>query len=76
MLIGMLLETLGVGLVIPVIAFLASSDPVASYPVLRPLFEYLDNPEQKVIVVCGLIFLVLVYIGKNSFLAFLVWRQN
>ena len=45
--IGMVLETLGVGLVIPAIALLTQGDSTRNYPALQPVLQVLDNPSQK-----------------------------
>ena len=44
MLIGMVLETLGVSLVIPVFTLLLESDVGSEYPFLQPLLSYLFEP--------------------------------
>lgn len=75
MLVGMVLETLGVGLVIPALALMTQSDVGASYPALVPLLNNLGNPTQERLVVIGLVTLVGVYAVKTSFLTFLIWWQ-
>lgn len=76
MLIGMALETLGVGLVIPTIALLMQDDIGRSYPALRPILNALGNPGQQALIVWGMIGLITVYAIKASFLGFLAWRQT
>lgn len=76
MIIGMLLETLGVGLVIPALALLTQSDLAHSYPALKPTLQALGNPSQKTLVIGGMLLLVGVYLIKALFLAFLAWRQT
>lgn len=76
MVIGMLLETLGVGLVTPAIALLTQKDLAVSYPVLAPVLESIGNPTQKVLVTAGMLALVVVYLVKSMFLAYLALRQN
>ena len=51
MIIGMGLETLGVGLVIPVIALITDENLVKSYPRLQPALDFLGNPDQKTLIV-------------------------
>jgi ABC-type multidrug transport system fused ATPase/permease subunit len=74
--IGMVLETLGVGLVIPAIALLTQSDSASSYPVLQPVFQTLGNPSQQSLIIGGMLVLVGVYLIKALFLALLAWRQT
>ena len=44
MVLGMLLEMLGLSLVIPVLAIISQSDLAYQYPFLKPLLQYLGNP--------------------------------
>ena len=76
MIIGMLLETLGVGLVIPALALLTQSDLAHSYPALQSLLQALGNPSQQTLVIGGMMVLVGVYLIKGLFLAFLTWQQT
>jgi len=76
MFIGMVLETLGVGLVIPAIALLTQSDLATKYPPLHPVLQALGNPSQQALVIGGMLVLVGVYLIKNAFLAFFAWWQT
>ena len=76
MVIGMVLETLGIGLVIPTLALMTQSDLGVKYPVLAPWLGRLGNPSHEHLVVAGMMVLVGVYAVKTLFLAFLTWRQN
>ena len=75
MLIGMLLETVGIGLVIPAVALLTQSSLASRYPALQPALHSLGNPSQVQLVVGGMLVLAGVYLVKALFLAFLAWRQ-
>jgi len=72
MFIGMVLEMLGVGLVIPAIALLIQSDFARNYPTIQSL----GNPSQQSLVVGGMLVLVGVYLIKTLFLALLAWWQT
>ena len=76
MLVGMVLETLGVGLVIPVIAIITDENLAKSYPGLQPTLDILGNPEQKTLIVGAMISLLAIYIVKTGFLGFLAWKQS
>lgn len=76
MVIGMVLETLSAGLVIPAIALLTQSDFTHNYPALQPALHALGNPSQHSLVVGGMVLLVGVYLVKALFLAVLAWRQT
>lgn len=76
MLIGTVLETLGVGLIVPVVMLLSQDDLVNNYPRLIPYIEWLGNPTQRELVIISMFGLVGVYFVKNCFLGFLAWRQT
>jgi ABC-type multidrug transport system fused ATPase/permease subunit len=76
MFVGMLLETLGVGLIIPALALMTQADLARRYPSLAPLLRMLGNPDRAHLVVVGMLALVVVYAVKAAFLTFLVWRQT
>jgi len=76
MIVGMLLETLGIGLVIPALALLTQRDFVNNYPVLQPILWAMGNPDQQTLVIGGMLMLVGVYFIKSLFLALLVWGQS
>ena len=73
--IGMMLETLGIGLVIPAFALITQSNLAEKYPIMSPWLEMLGNPSHERLVVVGMVTLVSVYIIKTLYLAFLAWRQ-
>lgn len=75
MLVGMVLETLGVALVIPALALMSQSDLAVKYPMLLPWLNWLGNPTHEWLVIFGMLSLVGVYAIKAFFLGFLAWRQ-
>jgi ABC-type multidrug transport system fused ATPase/permease subunit len=74
--IGMVLEMLGIGLVIPAIVLLTQHDLAASYPQLRPVLHTLGSPTQAQLVIGGMLGLVTVNVVRAAFLAFMAWRQT
>jgi len=76
MFIGMMLETLGIGLVIPAIALLTQRDFMSHYPALQPVLQALGNPSQQTLVIGGMVALLGVYFVKALYLTFYVWRQT
>ncbi len=72
---GMLLETLSVGLVIPALAFMTQADIPAHFPKLARWLARFGPLTREQLVVFGLLALVLIYIIKGVFLAFLAWRK-
>jgi ABC-type multidrug transport system fused ATPase/permease subunit len=75
-LIGTLLETAGIGLVIPAIALMADPNIAGKYPALAPIFEVLRNPTHAQIVIYGVSLLLSAYMVKAIYLAFLSWKQS
>ena len=75
MLVGMVLETLGIGLVIPALG-LMTSDELSSRPALVSWIPGVDGqPSHERLVIAGMLVLVGVYAVKAGFLAFLASRQ-
>ena len=75
MLIGMVLETLGISLVIPALGLLSQNDLASSYPSMASLMKYFGSPSHEELVIAGMLILVGVYTLKTVFLVFLTWRQ-
>lgn len=75
MVVGMLMETLGVGLIIPAIALLTKSDLTAAYPALEPVLRALGNPGQQRLLIGGMLVLAGTYLVKTIFMALLIWWQ-
>lgn len=75
-LIGTILETAGIGLVIPAIALMADPNIAENYPVLMLLFEALGNPSHAQLVIYGVSLLLGAYVIKALYLAFLSWKQS
>lgn len=76
MVVGMTLETLCTGLVVPAIALMMQQDLGRNYPQLQPFLSALGNPSQGELIVMVMLGLVAIYAVKNLFLAFLTWRQT
>ena len=76
MLVGMTLETLCTGLVIPAIALMMQQDLATTYPQFQPLLAALGNPSRSELILQVMLGLVAIYFVKNLFLAYLAWRQT
>ena len=75
MLITMVLETLGVGLVIPVITILFDDGISDKIPFFQEIIITLNYPSQLMLIVYSMVMLITVYFLKSSFVAFFNWRQ-
>jgi ABC-type multidrug transport system fused ATPase/permease subunit len=76
MIVGMILETLSIGLVIPVITLMMQDDFVSKYPVAVSILDFMGNPSQIELIAAAMLGLVGIYLFKNLFLAFLTWKQT
>jgi ABC-type multidrug transport system fused ATPase/permease subunit len=76
MLVGMVFETIGIGLLIPVLTLISKKNLAEEYPSLQPFLHRIGDPSQKQMVVGVMIILVLVYVLKMLFLTLLAWRQS
>ncbi|MBX7148099.1 ABC transporter ATP-binding protein/permease [bacterium] len=70
----MMLETLGVGLIIPALAVMVDPSQVAKISFFQPFIKGAGS--QTELVVIGLVSLLVVYAVKAGFLAFLSWYQS
>lgn len=76
MTVGMLLEMLGVGLVVPAMAALSGGRSAADSATLARIRGWLGNPDDIQLVVIGLVALLVIYAVKAVFLVYLAWRQG
>src|SRR5688572_27568065 len=76
MVIGMALETLGVGLFLPALAVLTTTDFAGAYPSMVPFLEAIGNPGQEALVALAMSVLLCVYAAKAAVLGFVAWRQS
>ncbi|MDO8793551.1 MAG: ABC transporter ATP-binding protein [Vicinamibacterales bacterium] len=75
MFIGMSLEILVVGLVIPALALLTQPDYATKFPAIRPILQTLGNPSQNALFIGSMLALVAIYTVKAMFLTLLAWYQ-
>lgn len=76
MVIGALLEMLGVSLVIPVITVLTQPDILSQHESLNNLYHQIGQPSQQALVIIMMLLLLTVYLLKNLYLGFLAWKQS
>lgn len=74
MTIGMLLEMVGIGIIVPALTILSGGLAHNSAAFLR-LRETLGNPTNPQLIALGLVALLGLYIVKTAFSVFLVWTQ-
>lgn len=76
MFVGMLLETMSIGLVVPLVGLMMQDNIAIKYPAVVPVLAYFNNPSQTQIIVAAMSFLIFVYLIKSGFLAFSIWKQT
>lgn len=75
MMVGMVLETAGVGLILPVLALMTQSNFAVKYPELGPWLQRFGNPSGVRLITGAMLVLVGVSVVKAVFLGYLAWRQ-
>lgn len=75
MMLGMFLETLGIGMVIPILSIIISKDIISDYPILDEWMSLVGNPTQTELILICMAVLVIIYFIKALFLIYLAWRQ-
>jgi ABC-type multidrug transport system fused ATPase/permease subunit len=76
MLIGMLFEMLGLGILLPALSLMLKADIVKEYPAIKPFLNAIGNPNQNQLVFWGMLILVVLYFLKAVFLMYLTWKQS
>lgn len=76
MMLGMVFEMLGIGLIVPVITVLTRKDIVSNSTTMQSILSALGNPGYETLIAGTVILLVIVYLLKNLYLAFLAWQQT
>jgi len=74
--VGMALETLSIGMVIPALGILIQESYFDRFPFLVPVFEVLGDPTHAELITLGLLGLALTFSLKNGFLIFQVMCQG
>ena len=76
MLFGMVLETFGLGLVIPVISLMIQPEAWEKYPFVGSLLKNNPSISHESVIILAMIGLVFVYLAKNLYSGFLIWKQS
>lgn len=76
MIIGMLMEALGIGMVVPVMTVILQEDIGVHFPEVSPLLSLLGDPSHQELIYLSIFFLCFAYLLKVLFLALLSWKQS
>ncbi len=74
-LVGTVLEILGVGLVLPVVVLLSQPESVSTSSTLKSLHEALGAPTHRVFILWAIGGLLFVFVVKNAFIFLSTWCQ-
>jgi ATP-binding cassette, subfamily B, bacterial PglK len=75
MLLGMFLECLGIGIILPILSLLLDESLVEKYPAFVKVVDFIGNPSHTVLIVTLFSTLLVLFLIKNLFLLYLAWRQ-
>ncbi len=77
MFIGMLLETLSIGVIIPVLSIVTDTEAYTKYPSLKFLFDLFgDNTSTSEILLVAIIIILIIYMIKTFYLIYLSHKQT
>jgi ABC-type multidrug transport system fused ATPase/permease subunit len=76
MVVGMGLEMLGVGLVVPMLVFLTRPDYVGQFPDQEAILAEWGIAGREELVIAAMLVLVVIFLVKAVFLAGLIWAQT
>lgn len=74
--IGTILELIGIGLIIPIFAIIGDEKIVNKYPILLSIVRFIGSPSHKVLIIYTMSFLLTIYIIKAAFLSFSAYIQS
>ena len=74
--LGMILEILGIGLLLPFLEIISDENITGKYPLLKDIFNYFMIDNYKSQVAFFLILIFIIYLFKALYLVYLSYRQN
>jgi ABC-type multidrug transport system fused ATPase/permease subunit len=75
MLVSMVLEMIGIGLIVPALGAMSGEAPLDRHPAVAAWLAWLGHPTQSQLILGGLTILLAIYAFKAAFLLFVSWRQ-
>lgn len=76
LLVGMIFEVLGIGLLLPIITSIINPEKIMGYSIIKDLVLFLNINSEVEFIKYSLFFLILVYLIKSIYLLFLSYFQN
>jgi len=76
MLFGMVLETFGIALILPVLGIITNPNFLIDYPIAGNISAYFGSPTKIQLVVGSMIMLSFAFLIKSIFLIYMGWKQS
>ena len=76
MFLGIILEMVGIGVIIPGLSMILNPGVYKSYPIAQNGLKFIGNPSQSTLIFLVLSFFIIIYFIKFIFFIFLTWKQN
>jgi len=76
LIMGMFLEMLSIGILVPLLGLMVNSDMTNKYPIILSFFKFFNIETKEQIVIISMLSLVFFYLLKTTYLIFLSWHQS
>lgn len=76
MFLGALLETLSVGMMLPLLTAVMDEEIIETNRYVRMICEFLDIHSARTFIIAVLLFMMIIFIVKNAFILFEIYVQN
>ena len=76
MLIGMFLECLGIGIILPLLSLVLDESIITKYPLIANFVSFIGSPSYSNLIFILFGSLLVMFLIKNLFLLYLSWRQS
>ena len=74
--VGIIVEMVGIGVIIPGLSMILNPGISKSYPIIQTGLKFIGNPSQSILINLVLTFFIIIYFIKFIFFIFLTWKQN
>lgn len=75
-LLSVFFDTIGIGMVIPIINVLIDNDFTNKFQFIQNIIDYLGNPKKEELLISMVVFLLSIFLIKNIFLGILTWKKE
>lgn len=75
MIMGAIMETVGIGVIMPLIAMMGNENFLLKYPLLQELYQNVGANSHSEVIVTTTVALIIFYLFKNAFMIFLTRKQ-